>query len=134
MGSVAAVVTGPKVIYKGPPTDMLEKLINATNMQVAQDAAYQKAQLSLQKKRMEAMGMKTEDEEDDAEESPDGRKVEKGKMDHLLLAPGRAQARAHCGSNVLRTAGYRWCKKKQVCLDTHTDTCPGDEWNKPMKA
>ena len=32
----------PKVIYKGPPTDLLEKLVNATNNQVKQDNEYPK--------------------------------------------------------------------------------------------
>ena len=48
----------PKVIYKGPPTDLLEKHECMTNNQVKQDNEYQKAQLNLQKKRMAAMGMR----------------------------------------------------------------------------
>lgn len=134
-GVAAPAPVAPKVIYKGPPTDLLEKLINATNTQVAQDNQYQKAQLALQKKRMEAMGVKTDDDDAAAaDDSPDGRKMEKSKMDHLLLAPGRAQARSHCGVGVMKTAGYRWCEAKKVCLDSHAQTCPGDEWTKPMKS
>jgi hypothetical protein len=123
----------PKVIYKGPPTDLLEKLVNATNNQVKQDSAFQKAQLNLQKKRMSAMGIDMDDDASDDEDSPDGRKAEKTNYDHILLAPGRAQAKAHCGMGVLKTSGFRWCNVKKSCLNTHTDTCPGDEWTKPMK-
>ena len=126
----------PKVIYKGPPTDLLEKLVNATNNQVKQDNEYQKAQLNLQKKRMAAMGIDLGEDDNgaaDDEDAPDGRKAEKTNYDHILLAPGRAQAKAHCHLPVLRTSGYRWCNVKKACLNTHTDTCPGDEWTKPMK-
>ena len=38
----------PKVI-KGPPTDLLEKLVNATNNQVKQDSAFQKSTIELAK-------------------------------------------------------------------------------------
>jgi len=124
----------PKVIYKGPPTDLLEKLVNATNNQVKQDSAFQKAQLDLQKKRMASMGIDLdEDSSADDEDSPDGRKVEKTNYDHILLAPGRAQAKAHCGMGILKTSGFRWCNVKKACLNTHSETCPGDEWTKPMK-
>ena len=83
----------PKVIYKGPPTDLLEKLVNATNNQVKQDNEYQKAQLNLQKKRMAAMGIDVDEDDNgaaDDEDAPDGRKAEKTNYDHICLPRARS--------------------------------------------
>jgi hypothetical protein len=119
---------------------LLKELVEATRDHTAQTTKYAELALQLQRDRLvgnlKNMTKKSNDNED--EESAEDQAVideekKESEEEKLLLAPGRAQARAHCSTPELKVAGFKWCVSLQQCLQTWEHECPGGEWNGAMK-
>ena len=113
---------------------LLQELIQATKDHTAAQTKYAEAALALQiGKGKQAITNKTDSRSEYSNQAVAKAETKETEAHKLLMAPGRAQAQAHCADPVMRVAGFKWCEELHECLQSWENECPGGEWDGQVK-